>query len=368
MATIYETSPRSSPYTVVVGAKPLNEWLGGWMAKSVIVDNHATQHLLLPDVGIYCPPLTVGKVVPLTGLGRVQAMFATPPGYTTAPAKAGQICNLTFYAADLPPNPGVADGLLGVTSPRQQLWPDGTALAQQVGPSFQVAANTNLTKTFTLPAGTTDARIGAIITGGSPAVFTYAVFVLGHTTNIRYFPKSGTGVPLGPRQPITVPIDIEYDPKVDVQISTDATNALDIYVTALTQVEAVETYTQEPQLVTFSSVALQPSAALWQAPNKPPKSMVIPLGALGIQNQIPAVAGQTVYLFALQFTPNSTGAFGGNFQDTAGAAIHFEGVQQAGPRTWLFSGAALPPGLGLDFNVTANGAPALQGSVVYSQG
>ncbi len=371
MSTIYERSPRSSPYTIVVGGKPLNEWLGGWMANSVIVDNHASQHLLLPDVGIYCPPLTVGKIVPLTGLGRVQALFATPPGYTTSPAKVGQICNLTFYAEDLPPHPGVADGVLGVNSPRQQLWPDSTSVAQQTGPSFQMAANGILTKTFTLPTGTTDLRIAAIITGGSTAQFVYSITIRGHTTNIRYYPKQGIGLPVDPLQPITVPVDIEYDHAIDVTIGGDPTNGLDIYVSALTQVEAVEVYTQEPQLVTFSSVALQPQPALWQAANNPPFSIDAVVAAGANLVIVPAVALQTVYLFGLQAQLQGAAATAfGAWQDTAGAEVGSWDASPAPgtPVSWSGGGAFLNQGQGFRLHNGGSTAVTANGILSASQG
>lgn len=135
VGTIYEIPPRSAPYTITVGGKALNEYLGGWSANSVMVDNHSTQHVFLPEPGLYCPPLTVGKIVPLPSLGRVTAQFLVPPGLKDGVPIAGQICQLTYFAEDLPPNPGVPDGQVNTLSPQTLVSNVSTTANHTVNPS-----------------------------------------------------------------------------------------------------------------------------------------------------------------------------------------------------------------------------------------
>lgn len=110
MTSIYDLPPTSPPLTIVVGGTPLNTWLGGWSAKSVIVDNHSNQHVLIPDVNVFCPPFTAGKVIPLPDVQQARASFSAPAGAPDPASVAGQTCTLTFYAEALSPQAGVPDG------------------------------------------------------------------------------------------------------------------------------------------------------------------------------------------------------------------------------------------------------------------
>lgn len=261
--TIYDRPPRSSPFTITVGGGALNEWLGGWSANSAVVDNHSSQHVFLPDVNVYCPPRIVGYTVPLPALGRVHAQFQVPPGTNDGPPVAGQIALVTFYAQELAPNPGVPDGQVAVTIPRQKLWPDGVTPVTQSQPSFTVAAGaTSPTLTFTLPPGTVQIRVLATAGG---LLFQYALLVLGHQTVEQYW-----GQPTAPGAPATVPtstlpftiaVERDWDTQVDLIAVGDPAQATTYYVSALFGVES-------PGQAGAAQSVIIPTPAAWQYPNQ----------------------------------------------------------------------------------------------------
>lgn len=249
---------------------------------------------------------------------------------------------------------------LDVAQPRRQLWPDGTALVNQKGPSFQVPAAVNTNATFTLPTGTTDVRIGSVLQGGGTGTFTTAIFLVGIQTGIRYFPKAGTGQPVGSRQPITIPVDVEYDTQVQVQVSPDGMHAMDVYVSALFGIEAVEVYVQEPMPVTFAQAGFQSTPALWQAPAMRVFNFQAGVGTIAL---LAGAAGQTIRIFSgvLDIFVAAAGAVV-SLQDTTGDNLMQVRADIRSITPFNFSGEPLANGgAGLQMVVSGGAASATIG-------
>lgn len=87
----------------------------------------------------------------------------------------------------------------------------------------------------------------------------------------------------------------------------------------------------------------------------------------GLTNTIPAIAGQTVYLWALQYAISAAGAFAGDWEDTAALHLHPDTFQDSGPRYFQFNGFPMAVGVGLNFNTTSPGATFLVGSALFAQ-
>ena len=147
---------------------------------------------------------------------------------------------------------------------RQRLYPDGSPPATPNAPSFTVAPNTiTSTLTFTLPAGTVSLRILAQ-SGG--VVFRYFLLITGHVTLEQYWgsptaPGSVQAVP-SPTLPFTIPIENDWDSKVDIVCQTPSTNGatVSVFVSALFAPEF------PGQAGAAQSVSLLDPQA-WQAPD-----------------------------------------------------------------------------------------------------
>jgi hypothetical protein len=352
--TIYQLPPRSLPYTITVDEEPLNEWLGGWAANCVIVDNHANQHVLLPDVGLYCPPFTVGKVVPVPALHRVRALFATPPGLPVPPTIAGQIATLTFYAEGLSPHPGVADGQIATAQPQRliaEIITAGTGLAQS--------------ETVALPAGTQ--AVGYVVSFGAfhnPNTVSITGIQSGRTWLIN---NSISGAPLDFQ---VAPVVAGLDTEVRCTVMDAGLPCKVDFVAWLANPTSflLPSYDQGAIAipVTFSpSGGPAANPAPWQAA----RSIVdfaIDLSVAGLHNVLAAIPGQTIWLFDIDGDVTVAGGFAGNWQDTAGVLVSRLGFQNNSPRSKHFSGAPLQTGRGLDFNVFAAGVSFYVGHVAHT--
>jgi len=256
---------------------------------------------------------------------------------------------------------------LDAVAPRLQLWPDGTLAAARTGPSFTVAANVVTSFRVAIPAGATGLRVAPAVTGGGAFVFSYQLRVTGHQSGVAYFPAPfvGLGTPVFSRQPVTVPVDVEYDTQIDIGITGDASISLDFFVSALTAVEAIEVYAQQPFGVTSNVSGV--TAAPWQAAGAVAPFSIDLSVAAGTTVIVAAVAGKTVYLHDLDYSISAAGGFSGNFQDTAGTVISQETFQNGSPRFRRFSGAPLGLGFGFQFKNAAVGASFAVGHLSYSQ-
>lgn len=304
MASIYERPPRSLPYTITTGGAPLNEWLGGWEANSVIVDNHAGQHVLLPDVGIYCPPLTVGKVVPLPSKGRVQAQFATPPGLVVPSPPAGQIATLTFFAEDLAPHPGVPDGAINTTSPVQ-------TLRLKAGDSgiYQVTSTGLQTFAFTIPPGAQSARFAVLFGGIS---FTgWKVFGNNSQSMGNYWTLADQTTATGTVSDTTFRLHA-MDTVLTLSFTATGLGAGTFTFLAEANQSAGDLVAEiEGPVGVLSSSPFTVNninAALWQAPNLLPIDTTSALAAGASQTVVAGVGGQSVYVHTIQGTFDSTEA------------------------------------------------------------
>lgn len=129
------------------------------------VNNHTTQHLLLPDVLHYVPPQTSGRIVPLPSLQRLRASFAPPPLVVDPLPTPGQVAVLTYFAEDLSPHPGVSD--VATAAPEMVL---GNAPAG------------GGTATVSVPTGLVQA-IGYLVTGVIPTT----IVLTGVQSGLQYF-------------------------------------------------------------------------------------------------------------------------------------------------------------------------------------
>lgn len=366
MATIYERPPRSTPYVMVVGGRPINDYLGGWSANSVIVDNHSSQHVFLRDVGIYCPPRTVGNVVPLPALGRVHAEFGVPPGLDDGPAVAGQTAGLTFYAEALTPNPGVPDGQVAVTIPRRKLYPDGVVVPSVAStPSFTVASGgLSGAKVFTLPPGTVSLRV--MVTAGG-LVFAYSLLALGSQTAEQYYgdpaaPGSSVVVPT-PTLPFTIPIENDWDTQIELHVEQPTQN-VNVFVSALFAPE-------QPGQAGAAQSVTQVTPQAWQTPNAGNGGGTGLIAAAGNLTLVPAPGGVlNTYLHVLMF--NIVGAAGSfcDLQNSSGTALGWRidtSQSTPGPVAFPFFGRRIGP-LGVQLhNSSANPTGAINFGAQYNQ-
>lgn len=126
------------------------------------------------------------------------------------------------------------------SNPRQKLFPDGvTPPANPLTPSFIVAPATAPNFTFTIPTGTVSLRIMATAIG---LAFTYQMNITGVNTKVQYFGDlavPGNNVLVGlPTLPLTIPVGTDWDRQVLINITGDAVQTVDFFISALFAPEA----------------------------------------------------------------------------------------------------------------------------------
>lgn len=151
--------------------------------------------------------------------------------------------------------------LAQTASNKQRLFPDGTPTpALPSTPSFTVAAASNVTKVFSLDAGTTEIQF---MVNASGLVFSYSLLVLGNNSTEQYYgDDSAPGSPLPvptPSLPFNVQVNFKWDTKVSVQVNNPGANQLNVFVSELLSFEA-------PGQNGAASSVIQPVPAAWQAP------------------------------------------------------------------------------------------------------
>ncbi|OLB58160.1 MAG: hypothetical protein AUI13_07550 [Gemmatimonadetes bacterium 13_2_20CM_2_69_23] len=270
----------------------MNEFLGGWSADSVIVDNHALQHLLLPDVGIYCPPLTVGKCVPLPSLGRVRAQFASPPGVLPpVQLNPAQVATLTCFAEALAPHPGVPDGIQ-TSSQLQDEYLFGTG----------IGTVSTVQRLITLPAG---------------ASLKLYIAPLGSTTTVQYSVdgmvtgKNYYGTPGLQSEPVGKPLVVS-----GFDLADQVTNGLQLTMItgALGTGQQISAYAVLPNLVNPGPTIGQP--APWQAGIFSVGDSGFNLG-VGASKTLVAASQAVLYVHAVHFWTDAAGAVLVQLQDDA---------------------------------------------------
>jgi hypothetical protein len=229
--------------------------------------------------------------------------------------------------------------------------------------------NTAATKRFTLLPGMTDLRIAASsgVLGGL-VVFTYNLAVLGVQSGIQYFPDTVGNVlsPTAVAEPITIPVDTELDSQIDVIAhQTSGTLPLNVFVSALFQVEAVEVYAQVP-LPTFVASGTNP--APWQAPT----AIAFKTGAaVATTVMVAGVANQKTYLHGWELEADETGSVTVANIDDANGNIYASVVLIASGQVHVTGdhrGLPAPANTDVRLNVTNIGtAASVRARLGYSQ-
>lgn len=259
-----------------------------------------------------------------------------------------------------------------VVSSPQKLYPDGTPLTQQglTKPSFTVAHSTIVTQRFSIPPGTTALRIGANVPN---TVFAYALAVQGVQSGQMYFPNtpnlaSSAGVNFV-NEPIVIPVASEWDSKIDIRVIGDGTNAINVWVSALFDVQAVEVYAQ--QILNVE----QPLPVVWQAPTL---TLDVNNGSLAngaTMTLLAGIAGQTIYMFFVHIGYDDTNS-GITLEDNVSGVIKWRGTYNQNEsgltnssnfETPMF-GAPLQIGSGLILRNSTGAARAIFGTIGVSQG
>lgn len=255
---------------------------------------------------------------------------------------------------------------LDATAPRQKLYAVGTTPTSAASPSFVVPAGSTTFATFILPAGATELRILPVRVPNAPPPISFILSVVGLTTGVSYFPGTlGSGTMTSPAGTVTVPVDLEWDPSVQIVVNAGSSvQDINVFVTALFAVESVG------QGGAATAVTLQNAlAAPWQAARNAPAPVNATL-ASGANSIVVAASGTTI-INLLSFNYAYDAVVANAFlalQDTNGNNYHIEAVLTTAPHAIFLGGAPLPAALGVRVaNIGAAGPFTIRGSLVYSQ-
>lgn len=253
------------------------------------------------------------------------------------------------------------------TAPRTRLYPDGVTPVKSSDPSFLIAAGGSATPRFTLPVGASQIRILATAAG---LKFTYQIYVGGHQTVEQYFgdpnaPGSPTP-PATPTLPFTIAVENDWDTQLDFSVIGDPSNALNFYVSALTQPET-------PGQAGASQSVFVPSPALWQAPNLRSIDMTAVIAAGAQVQYVTAAAGQVIRLFGMTYTLDVAGGAGTGLSfydgDPNSGGVRNGGLSESGTGPFEVDGHGAPvtsPGNG--FFAKSDTAVTVRGFLFVSRG
>jgi len=258
---------------------------------------------------------------------------------------------------------------LDSANPRQQLFPaggPGPTTGTGIPTSFQVASGgLSGAKVFSIPTGTAALRI--MVTAGG-LFFAYNLLVVGSQSVEQYFgnptaPGSSIAVPT-PTLPFTVPIERDWDSQIEIHVEQPTQN-VNVFVSALFAPEA------PGQAGTAQSVVI-PTPAFWQAPTT---STYIELATVsGTSHAIPATAGRTIYLFAVELGTDVAAAGGVIYKlaDTSGFLVgggRSASIVNNGDFINVnFMGRPMILGAGLDVVFVAGTAANVRGTIAYALG
>jgi len=306
------------------------------------------------------PQVSLGPLLTTPGENLVITLSgATPSAQVTGTLAGNQYLTAEEAAANYQPMPNAIS--LNTFQGRQRLYPDGSPPASATAPSFAVASGLlSGAIVFTLPVGTVAIRL--LVTAGG-LLFTYQLLVLGRQSVEQYFgntgaPGSSVLVPT-PTLPITIPIENDWDRQVEIHVELPTQN-VNVFVSALFAPEP-------PGQAGASQSVFEPTPAPWQAANLPPFPVNLTLAAGASTVVVNAVAGQSVYLFALNRTYDAVVVTEFALQDTSGTNYHIEQVSSVNPGPALWSAARLPTGLGAQIKNLGANAATMRGSLVASQ-
>jgi hypothetical protein len=250
--------------------------------------------------------------------------------------------------------------LTSVYTNREQLWPIGSP-ATPGTPSMVVTGGTSPTNRFTIPNGTVSLRL---LVSANGTVFSYNLLVVGHQTVTQYFGSitaPGSVAPVAsPTLPLTLSIEYDDDSQIDIIVNPSVN--VNVWVNALFAPES-------PGQSGDSQSVIIPAPSAWQTPNNDWMLGSGGIGAGATLNLIPAVAGQTVYLWEQTFHlgAGAAGSFG-QLQDTFGTGLRQMNFAIADNYPFQFNGRALFPGRGLQLkNTSAANSGSLNGGGSYRQ-
>lgn len=236
-----------------------------------------------------------------------------------------------------------------------------TSLPQKVIGTISIGAGLNSpVNTFSIDRGTQ--CVGYLFDFNGTNAAPQQIQITGHQTQNLYLNALTPNVLAG----INWVEIADQDTSVDCQVLAAASFPSKVYFVSTPLIAAVQVRNVAGQTV---AVKASNTPALWQAATLI-KAFSINLASTGVQHIIAGTPNQTIYLRRIFVSVSAAGAFAGTWQDTGGTSIGSDTFQNGAPRTLPYDGAPLPGGngVGLDFNVTANGSSFLGGYVAYNLG